>query len=146
MHREELFHLLYVSHACNGVGKQEISEIVKVSHENNLELGITGILIYGKGRFMQFLEGSRENVKYVFLNIQIDTRHKNVYVLREGSIPQRQFRDWHMRYTSLSEIHMSKGIIYEKLFNLKNKTAELLEYAIESRTILLAFKNDCLQG
>jgi len=110
----ELFHLVYVSRTTEAFLKQDIEQIEIVSQRNNQQLDITGILVFGKGRFMQFLEGSEINVIRIFSKIKKDHRHHNIDVIRRGSIPRRQFSDWHMRLTYPNEINIRSGVIYNK--------------------------------
>ncbi len=139
----ELFHLVYVSRTTEAFLEQDIEKIENVSQRNNQQFNITGILVFGNGRFMQFLEGSEINVVRIFSKIKKDSRHHNIDVIRRGSIPKRQFSDWHMRLTYPNEINIRSGVIYNKLFDAKIKTETVIDYAIESRALLLAFKKMC---
>ncbi len=139
----ELFHLVYVSRTTKAFLEHDIENIVHVSQRNNRRLDITGILAFGNGRFMQFLEGSEIDVIQIFSIIKQDLRHHNIDVIRRGNIPRRQFSDWHMRLTYPNEISIRSGIIYNKLFDLKIKSEAIIDFSIESRALLLAFKNMC---
>ena len=139
----ELFHLVYVSRTTEAFLKQDIEQIKFVSQQNNLQFDVTGILVFGNERFMQFLEGSEINVIRIFSKIKKDPRHHKIDVIRRGSIPRRQFSDWNMRLTYPNEINIRSGVIYNKLFDAKIKTETVIDYAIESRALLLAFKKMC---
>ena len=47
--------MLYVSSAVLGLNEREVTSIVKASQLNNQQLGVTGILLYNSGNFMQLL-------------------------------------------------------------------------------------------
>ncbi len=52
----------------------------------------------------------------------------------------RQFIDWNMRFTLLSEIQLHRGVVYRELFERELHTRTTIEFAIETHTLLLAFK------
>ncbi len=139
----DLFHLVYASRTTEAFLAQDIKQIEFVSQRNNQQLNITGVLVFGNCRFMQFLEGSEINVNRIFSKIKKDSRHHNIDVIRHGIIPRRQFSDWHMRLTYPNEINIRSGVIYNKLFDAKIKTETVVDHAIESRALLLAFKKMC---
>ena len=95
---------------------------------------------------MQFLEGSESEVRRIYSEIQKDPRHTNLQVLTEGFIPKRQFSDWRMRYTSLSDVQVNEGIIFKKLFDISDSAVIALKSAKESLSMLLAFKNNQLSA
>ena len=138
-----VFRLVYVSNATSPLKLEELKEIEKVAIRNNGELQITGLLTYCDGKFMQFLEGEQADVDEIFEKIVGDGRHHSIDVIRHGNIPKRQFKDWSMKYADVHDIKENEGYIYDKLFNIGNGAHNVLEYAQESLTLLLAFKNAC---
>lgn len=138
----DLFQLVYVSDAIHQLDITEIRNIEQVSQKNNKQAGVTGILMFKFGKFMQFLEGPESEVRRIFSVIQKDPRHTNIEVLTEGIIPKRQFSDWHMRYTPLSEIQSNCGIIFWKLYDLTSSAGDALESASKTLAMLLSFKNN----
>ena len=136
----EVFRIVYVSHARNQLDVGEIRDIEFTSQRNNTQAGITGILLYKRGRFMQFLEGPESEVRRIFSTIKNDPRHGNITVISEGVIPTRQFSDWSMRYTPLSEIQYQFGTIYKKLFNISSAANDVIKSAEETMRMLFSFK------
>lgn len=51
---------------------------------NNERAGITGMLLYKDGNFMQLLEGEKEAVLRLHKNIIVDPRHKGFLTLLQG--------------------------------------------------------------
>ena len=135
-----IFHLVYVSSATRQINKAELRDIRKTAQRNNKQAYVTGVLLYCNGKFMQFLEGPELQVRRIFSAIKSDARHCKINVLKEGFIPQRQFSDWHMRYTPLGDVQKHQGVIFNKLFDLATCKKKTLEYASESMSLLLAFK------
>ena len=137
----EIFRLVYVSHARNQLDVGEIRDIEFTSQRNNAHAGITGILLYKRGRFMQFLEGPESEVRRIFSTIKNDPRHGNITVISEGMIPARQFPNWSMRYTPLSEIQHQFGAIHKKLFDISSAASDVIKNsAEETMRMLFSFK------
>lgn len=103
-----LVRLLYVSrinHSSNIDLHQLMENILLCSKKNNIEHGITGVLIYNNTIIMQLLEGGREQVSTVYTTISQDTRHTNVTILNFEEIACRQFNDWSMGQVNLAKIN-----------------------------------------
>jgi hypothetical protein len=90
------------------VGKPEdindvLADIVKRSEINNLEFGITGLLFYHQGRFIQVLEGERESLEGLMSILEKDHRHENIQRIIDESIKKRAFQEWSMDSLNLSD-------------------------------------------
>lgn len=97
-----MHHIVY--HSC-AVGLQtaaDLTFLLQQARANNARLGITGLLLYGNGSFVQVLEGEEEDVRQVYDKIQVDFRHTRVHTLSDGPIPARTFKDWTMGFQPLS--------------------------------------------
>lgn len=103
-----LTRLLYASKATRGITSQEIISILKSADLRNLNDGITGVLCFGDGFFLQQLEGSREHVYRTFQRICEDPRHSMVQLIEMREIEQRDFPDWTMRLLDLGEERRSE--------------------------------------
>ena len=57
-----LVRLMYASRAADSVNSDALHAILRQSQRNNPTLGITGLLCYSGGVFMQVLEGGRHTV------------------------------------------------------------------------------------
>ncbi len=95
---EKVFFLVYVSSAVRLFTETELLRLLARSRRNNLASGITGMLLYKQGNFIQVLEGSEENVRYRFTKICRDPRHHGVFVIDEGFAAERCFPDWSMGF------------------------------------------------
>lgn len=62
----------------------------------NPKYGITGILLYDNGKFLQILEGEQDKLDALLANIQHDLRHNNFELLISASIPSRELESWNM--------------------------------------------------
>jgi hypothetical protein len=87
--------------------EEDLVAILKKSHENNGRLGITGMLLYRGGNFLQVLEGEEKVVNERLEVIMGDTRHHQVTLLLKRPVPKRQFEKWEMGFTNIDTIDTS---------------------------------------
>ena len=99
-----LVRLLYASRAVDP-GTQAIETILAQSRQYNPTSGITGILCYGGGIFLQAIEGGRMAVSDLYAHIQRDVRHKEVVLLHYEEISERRFGGWTMWQVNMSKIN-----------------------------------------
>ena len=81
----------------------DIGDIITTSKTNNPKHGITGILLYHKGRFVQVIEGEEEDLRALMQKIEKDDRHKDLKYLVDESITERGFDQWNMDFFNLSD-------------------------------------------
>jgi hypothetical protein len=98
-----LIHIIYVSAAQQEFGNDVLDDILQASARNNLPAGITGMLLYSKGTFLQVLEGEREVVEQTYVRIGLDPRHHGVFELTREPIAQREFAGWSMGFRRLTK-------------------------------------------
>jgi methanogenic corrinoid protein MtbC1 len=89
--------LTYRSEAASAPSKSELQSLVSAARQRNRSLGITGMLLYDGGRFLQTLEGPPEAVNLVWSSIQGDTRHGAIEVLSQHIVPERLFSAWDLQ-------------------------------------------------
>lgn len=96
-----MYYLVYSSIAANGLSEDDLRDILQTSQLQNADLNLTGMLLYCSGKFLQVLEGKREDVHNLYYKISRDLRHKDLNVLLEGTIATRNFKNWSMGFKSL---------------------------------------------
>ena len=96
-----MYHIGYVSSAVNEFTKPELLALLERSRDKNGRLGITGLLLYQGGNFLQVLEGDEQSVRHLYEIIFEDPRHKDIYILFEEFIPEREFPNWSMAFRDL---------------------------------------------
>ena len=101
-----LVRLLYASRAVDR-SEEAIDAILSQSRQYNPTSGITGILCYGGGIFLQAIEGGRSAVSDLYGHIQKDIRHKDVVLLHYEEISERRFGGWTMGQVNMSKINTS---------------------------------------
>lgn len=97
---ESLHRIVYVSDAAFELQESEqvIADVLRASRRNNPAHGITGALLFSRGRFAQVLEGPLDALEELFETIQCDRRHARVTVLRYEAIDAREYPEWAMAY------------------------------------------------
>lgn len=123
-----LVRLLYASRAQD-LGADAIDAILAKSRQSNPACGITGILCYGAGIFLQAIEGGRMAVSDLYGHIQRDPRHKDLVLLHYEEITERRFGGWTMGQVNLSKLNTSILLKY-------SERAELDPYAVSGSVSL----------
>ena len=93
-----LYHLVYVSSAVELFSTEDLVALLAKSRANNERAGLSGMLLYKDGNFMQALEGEEAAVKETHARILRDPRHRGVITLIQGEQEGRQFPDWSMGF------------------------------------------------
>ena len=94
----ELDSLVYVSSAVRLLSPAEIKHLLTRARERNQEYGITGVLLYIGGNFMQYIEGPADNLDVIYRIIREDEQHSGIILVTREAIEERQFGDWSMAY------------------------------------------------
>ena len=108
-----LVRLLYCSRAVD-TSAAAIESILAQSRQHNPVTGITGILCYGDGIFLQCIEGGRMQVSELFGDIQRDPRHKDVALLSFEEILERRFGGWAMCQVNVSKLNHAVLLKYSE--------------------------------
>ena len=124
--------LVYYSRSLRDMSLMDIQNILKVARENNAEQNICGMLSYESQWFLQALEGDRETVNELFLEIADDPRHDGVIIIGYEYIDQPMFSNWQMGYAANS------GVINETLKEFGMETFLPAEMNIEQAKEFLA--------
>lgn len=123
-----LVRLLYASRAVDP-SPAAIHDILTQSREHNPGCGITGILCYGGGIFLQAIEGGRSAISNLYGDIQCDKRHKDVQLLHYEEIAERRFGGWAMGKADLNKVNHAILLKY-------SEKPELDPYSVSGRVSL----------
>ena len=108
-----LVRLLYASRVLDK-RPEAIDAILAQSRQYNPTCGITGILCYGGGIFLQAIEGGRMAVNDLYGHIQRDPRHTEVALLLYEEIAERRFSGWTMGQVNLQKLNHSILLKYSE--------------------------------
>lgn len=93
-----MLQLIYASAATVHFSEDDLVELLRIARVNNSKVGVTGMLVYQDGAFLQILEGEEEAVRQVYEKIEGDARHNNVKLLLRSEIEERSFGEWQMGF------------------------------------------------
>jgi len=130
-----LVRLLYASRALD-TSPQAIESILHQSRQHNPCAGVTGVLCYGSGFFLQALEGGRMAINELYARIQRDVRHKDVVLLHYEEILERRFAGWTMGEVNMSRVNATILLKYAE-------KPELNPYSV-SGTVSLALLEELM--
>lgn len=137
-----LSHLVYVSTAREPMREPDLARLLELARERNKRYGITGMLLYKNGRFIQLLEGQEENVQKIFRSIARDERHYDVQLLWSRYAQYREFPDWTMGFQNIDELDPSILKAYTPFLDRDFRYEKFLENSTDVHAMLLAFKEN----
>ncbi|MBL8306501.1 MAG: BLUF domain-containing protein [Rubrivivax sp.] len=109
-----LVRLLYASRAVPALDTEELLAILRKSKACNPALGVTGVLCYSEGIFLQVLEGGRAAVNLLYNRIVADPRHTEVTLLCYEEIGERRFAGWSMGQVNMSRLNPALLLKYSE--------------------------------
>jgi len=127
-----LVRLMYASRAVPAVDQDELVAILKKSKANNPKAGITGVLCFSEGIFIQVLEGGRDAVNRLYNRIAADARHGDVVLLNYEEIAERRFAGWSMGQVNMSRLNPALLLRY-------SECARLDPYSVSGRVTAALF-------
>jgi hypothetical protein len=102
------YQIVYTSVEGHEMRPPQLADLLKAVREKNERLGVTGLLLYRDGVFLQVLEGERDTVEALYEKIEHDERHRNVLTFHAEPISEREFGEWAMGFRNLSEDDLEK--------------------------------------
>jgi hypothetical protein len=107
--------VLYVSSGVKQFTDAEIDEILDKARRHNTENGVTGVLFYLEGNFLQLLEGDNTALEDTYARIKSDSRHRGLSKLIDETVDERSFPEWTMGFRAITGREMRD---YPELFHL----------------------------
>lgn len=135
-----LFSLIYASSAVELFSTSDLVSLLETCHRNNTAAGVTGMLLYKSGNFMQVLEGEEETVRRIHAKIEHDPRHRNLLTLTEHMIPERQFDQWSMGFRNLSDPALRELPGYNEFLNVPLDDEGFAKQPSRARRLLTTFR------
>jgi hypothetical protein len=137
---DTLVSAVYISSACGDMTDQQLADLLEISRENNKKRGITGMLLYRGGDFMQVIEGPAANIEHLLKALAADKRHRGMLILKKGVIPERQFGDWQMAFRDLNGVDAKNMEGYSPFMESGFQASEFKDKPNLSYKLLLQFK------
>lgn len=105
--------IVYYSKATQAFDDESLRALAEQSSQANAKVGISGLLMYVDGYFMQYLEGENEPLSKLISKISADNRHTVLKQFSTSTLTARLFPAWNMRWLMDSELQQTR--LREKL-------------------------------
>lgn len=120
-----MIRVTYISQEAYPLSADALLSLLTQCHTNNPAKGLTGMLLFGNGTFLQSLEGDKAVVEPLIEKISRDPRHTAMKILQQESVTERQFAEWSMGFERITEKTLAE-IPNLRNFGLRNFNAEYL--------------------
>lgn len=107
--------MVYISLESRRLTRADIHDILHSSRQGNQARGITGVLMFYDGLFLQVLEGEDEVVDGLISQLRADSRHQDIRILLDETITQRHFPDWSMALVDMADLPAEDRWLYRHL-------------------------------
>lgn len=91
---------VYLSTAVGVLRADELDRIWLRAKAANAGAGVTGLMLFHQGVFLQVLEGPAAGVASLMERIRRDRRHSGIVILESGEVSERAFASSPMHYIS----------------------------------------------
>lgn len=135
-----MIYLLYVSSATRLLGEAELVALLQKARTNNARTGITGMLLYSNGNFIQVIEGEESVVLSLHQKIVNDPRHSNLITLLQRPLTERMFGNWTMGFRNLGEESEETLPGFTRFLAETQKPENLTQNAERVYKLLLTFR------
>lgn len=102
----QIAYISYASEVFDPEADDGIDDILKSAKSHNKDLGITGMLLFKGGVFLQILEGEKEAIEKLYGKIALDLRHEGLKLLVKQEASERIFQDWTMGFKLINEVDL----------------------------------------
>lgn len=121
-----------------------LTSIRREAQAANMKLGISGVLIFHEGRFLQVLEGEPAVLTELMERISRDTRHTDILCLVDQAIDRRSLAEWNMETFDIGQdaVFSEAGLEFVRdalLANVLPEGAEfvrLLQHLLSNRRMV----------
>jgi len=114
-----MYYIIYSSYATAQFTDEQLKDLLIEARDKNDKNGVTGMLYYFNGQFVQLIEGAESTVRQLAKAIAIDPRHKLFVIIKEGMAEKRFFSEWSMGLRSIDPGNF-EGVKCFKELNLDN--------------------------
>ena len=94
--------LLYASAAVRPYDRERLQALLHTARQNNAKRGITGMLVYHEGSFLQWLEGPEGGCTALYAKLRQDPNHQKLILLLHDHVDMRQFAEWSMGFANVT--------------------------------------------
>ena len=102
----QVVYISFASESFNSNAQDGLDDILLKANEYNKKRGITGMLLYRSGVFLQLIEGDLIEIQKLFGKISMDLRHEGLKILVKQQSDERLFEDWSMACRKIDELDL----------------------------------------
>ena len=135
--REPLHSLVYVSSAVEEVTANKLGYLLQRAKARNLLHGVTGVLLFDAGNFMQYIEGPQAGLAEIYRHIKRDPLHTGIIELCVERNLSRSFGNWAMGARVFNAPELAGSILDDDA--LEQRLGELRESGNAAATLLRGF-------
>jgi len=110
-----LHRTVYMSTAVGVLRAEELDRIYLRAQSANAGAGITGLMLFYEGVFLQVLEGPHAGVTGLLEKIRRDRRHSNLVVLESGPVAARSFAQSPMHFIAARNLSAGEKQAFSEL-------------------------------
>jgi len=129
-----LLRLIYTSRSNVQLDEAGLASLLEQSRSNNYDSGITGVLSFGHGFFLQVLEGPERFLISRYSKIIADPRHRDCEILEVSLTQDRLFPNWTMGFVGefkRGAAHYNELLDYRIIRDDATRTRALLKDLLE---------------
>ena len=134
----QMHSITYVSAAIHLYSDAQLWTLLEKSRKSNFEHGITGLLLYKNGNFIQTIEGGEAEVKQLYLNICRDPSHSSVIKVFDEPVQKRAFSQWSMGFLTPANSDIPG---YSNFLRHDSDLDTFLQNPCEAKHLLCHFRN-----
>lgn len=142
---QTIFQLVYVSSAKTKFSPAELTALLDQSRQKNARAGLSGILLYHDGNFMQLLEGEEQQVRSTYAHIAQDPRHHGCMILTKNQVAERTFPDWTMGFRDLASAEVKAMPGYNSFMNHDPRGDTFPTEPNRAMTLLRTFRSSLIR-
>jgi len=110
-----LHRTVYMSTAIGVLRAEELDRIYLRAKSANSREGVTGLMLFYEGVFLQVLEGPAAGVTSLLEKIRRDRRHANLVVLETGAVGARSFPQSPMHFIAARNLSAGEKQAFSEL-------------------------------
>jgi hypothetical protein len=121
--------ITYMSTAVIAPSREQVIWLLDKARARNEREGVTGVLLYAGGAFLQYLEGPEEGLTRVYGAIVRDPTHHQIFEMIREPVARREFSQWTMGYRGTVPVDEEEDEALRKLLepgNLEQSQGRLL--------------------
>ena len=126
-----MLQIVYSSAAVTPLTPPELAKLLEKARKRNDLFGVTGMLLYHSGSFLQVIEGPDEGIEAIYRSISRDPRHIANKLLSRKNVTRREFEGWSMGFanTTSSSQRPAGFVDYHRVLpNLGDASTEARKY------------------